>query len=116
MSGLAAITDALKSYRPAQTVLEAEVSRARGPLIGGTNTTSAEPGQRMMLQKRAAHSATIAAAKRGQTNLQASCIAWPIPLALCRSCSLVLLLVECCAGLRGAASTCLAGICAYTCR
>ena len=81
VSGLAAITDALKNYRPAQTVLEAEVSRGRGPLMGGTNSSSTSVLGRMMLHKRAAHSGTIAAAKQRQDHLQA-CHS-PVPFLFC---------------------------------
>ena len=69
-SGLAAITDALKAYRPGATVLEAEVSKARGPLIGGTNAASTHSLGRMMVTKRAAHGQTISASKRRKVAAQ----------------------------------------------
>ena len=69
-SGLAAITDALKAYRPGATVLEAEVSKARGPLIGGTNAASTHSLGRMMVTKRAAHGQTISASKRRKVDTQ----------------------------------------------
>ncbi len=60
-SGLAAITDALKAYRPGATVLEAQVSQPRGPLTGGATS---------LVTKRTAHGRTMQFSKRQKVSAQ----------------------------------------------
>jgi len=60
-SGLAAITDALKAYRPGATVLEAQVSQPRGPLTGGATS---------LVTKRTAHGQTMQFSKRRKISAQ----------------------------------------------